>query len=110
MIFLEELQKNPTYHPKYKFEDIFEKSRTSTADMKKLMAARERDWTPNLQLSLNNSHDEAGRRKGLEIGKVDNFLSLSLDHPMSENQVESFKVEKDGAKTEFQFFPTESSK
>ncbi|KAG1367914.1 two-component response regulator ARR10 [Cocos nucifera] len=98
------------YQPKHKFEDIIEKSETPTADMKKLIVAREGDWTPNLQLSLNNSHDGAGGRKGLEAGKVDNFLSLSLAHPMSENQVESFKMKKDAAKTEIQFFPTESSK
>ncbi|XP_008793164.2 uncharacterized protein LOC103709531 [Phoenix dactylifera] len=105
-----ELQKNPTYQPKHKFEDIYEKCDTPTADMEKLIVARERDWTPNLQLSLNNSHDGAGGRKGLEAGKVDNFLSLSPPHPMSENQVESFKMERDAAKTEIQFFPTESSK
>ncbi|KAG1346734.1 two-component response regulator ARR10 [Cocos nucifera] len=106
-----ELQKNPTYQPKRKFEDILQGSEVLVAVKKRLIAARERDWGTDLQLNLSNSaNDGTGGKEGVEAEKVDDFLALSLGPPMSENRVEPSKMEEDAAKTEIQFFPKESRK
>lgn len=91
-----ELHKHPMSKPITKSEGMFAKKENHTTEVKRMRMTMERDWTPNMQLSLspNLANDEGTSKKGVETGEeVDSMLSLSLSPPISLQQETAKPVE-----------------
>ncbi|KAG1335255.1 two-component response regulator ARR10 [Cocos nucifera] len=101
-----ELQKHPMSKPMTRSEEILARKETHIPEVKRMRLTMERDWNPNLQLSLspNLVNDESTSKKGLEAEEeVDSVLVLSLSPPISMQQEET------SSKSEIQFLQRGSS-
>ncbi|XP_017698352.1 uncharacterized protein LOC103707382 [Phoenix dactylifera] len=91
-----ELQNHPMSKPMTRSQENLAKKENRIAEVKRMRMTMQRDWIPNLQLSLspNLEHDESNSNKGVEAEEeVDSVLSLSLSTPISMRQKETGKPE-----------------
>nr|XP_010915504.1 two-component response regulator ARR18 isoform X2 [Elaeis guineensis] len=91
-----ELQKHPMNKPMTTSEEILARKETHIPEVKRMRMTMERDWNPNLHLSLspNLVNDESTSKKDHEAEEEgDSVLVLSLSPPISMQQEETSKAE-----------------
>lgn len=77
-------------------EENLDRKETHITEVKRMRMTMERDWIPNLQLSLspNLVNDESTSKKGVEAEEeADSVLVLSLSPPISMQREETSKAE-----------------